>query len=255
MEGLHHFKFMYQRFLTSTLGWKEEEQGAYMRLLIVQFDQGGIPADLDAIGAISPVARKIWSKKLKGKFKHVNPDGTLFNKVMAGVREDAIKAYESSVVNGQKGGRPKKPNGKPPGSENNNPKETGRFSTGNREGNPNERQPETSNHIDTLKEGKSVNTPADLLKSNLFKQPNIPTLELVKAVFRREGGTDEMAQKFFDNNEATGWFFKGSAITNFTNLVPGFITNWKHNEVKNKISQVSTSVADAITAARAKNNP
>lgn len=107
-EGLHHFKFMYQRFLTSTLGWTEAEQGAYMRLLIVQFDQGGIPSDLESIGAISPMAKKIWHKKLASKFKHINEDGTLFNKVMAGIREDARGKIAINQENGKKGGRPKK---------------------------------------------------------------------------------------------------------------------------------------------------
>lgn len=107
-EGLHHFKFFYQRFLTSTVGWKEEEQGAYLRLLIVQFDQGGIPPDTESIGAISPVARKIWDKKLKNKFQHVNNDGTLFNKVMAGIRNEAIEKRTVNRENGGMGGRPKK---------------------------------------------------------------------------------------------------------------------------------------------------
>lgn len=65
-----------------------------------------------------------------------------------------------------------------------------------------------------------------------------------------------MAQKFFNTNESTGWFLKGSPITNFINLVPGFIANWNKNE-KNSTAQQKvsgTSVADAIAAARVKTN-
>jgi hypothetical protein len=105
------------------------------------------------------------------------------------------------------------------------------------------------------KEGES-NTPADLTKSNLFRQPNIPTLELVISVFKGQGGTEEMAKKFFDSNQATGWFLKGSPITNFINLVPGFISNWNKNETKGSSQQKQngSSVADAINAARASKN-
>lgn len=247
-EGFNHFKFMYQRFLTSTMGWKEEEQGAYLRLLIIQFDQGGIPADLESIGAISPVAKKIWTKKLARKFRHHNEDGTLYNSVMKDIRDDAIEKQAVNKENGGKGGRPKKNRtvipDKPNGYENDNPN-----------GSQTKPIPVTSNHIVTPEEGESVNTPADLSKSNLFKQPNIPTIELVISVFRGQGGTDEMAKKFFNSNEATGWFSRGSAITNFINLVPGYIDNWKKNEKTGPAQkQNGISVADAIAAARAKNN-
>jgi len=43
-----------------------------------------------------------------------------------------------------------------------------------------------------------------------------------------------MAKTFYDNNEGTGWFLKGSPITNFQNLVPAFVANWKKFEDKNK---------------------
>lgn len=99
------------------------------------------------------------------------------------------------------------------------------------------------------------NTRADLSKSNLFRQPNIPPCELVKSLFVKQGGTEEMAQKFFDNNEATGWFLKGSPITNFTNLVPGFIANWNKNLKSVKTATNNSSIADAITAARANKKP
>lgn len=120
MEGLHHFKFLYQRFLSSTMGWPEDAQMGYMKLLTVQFERGGIPADLKEIGGISTGAKKHW-KRIKQKFGYTNEDGTLYNKVMAGIREEAIVAYMASVENGKKGGRPKKPNPKPAGYPKNNP--------------------------------------------------------------------------------------------------------------------------------------
>jgi len=41
---------------------------------------------------------------------------------------------------------------------------------------------------------------------------------------------DLQTNAFFEKNNSVGWFLKGSPITNFTNLVPSFITNWKQNE-------------------------
>lgn len=72
----------------------------------------------------------------------------------------------------------------------------------------------------------------DLSKSNLYRQPVIPSKDQVWECFYRQGGTKEMAKVFFDNNSGTGWFLKGSPITNFTNLVPSFIANWKKFEKK-----------------------
>ena len=74
----------------------------------------------------------------------------------------------------------------------------------------------------------------DISKSNLFRQPTVPTENKVSEVFARMGGTKEMAKVFWNNNEGTGWFLKGSPITNFANLVPSFISNWKKFEDKNK---------------------
>jgi hypothetical protein len=78
------------------------------------------------------------------------------------------------------------------------------------------------------KEEKGSAAP-DLSNSNLFRQPKIPTKEKVLEVFLNAGGTKEMAEKFFYSNEATGWFYKGSPITNFASMVPGYIASWKGN--------------------------
>lgn len=79
----------------------------------------------------------------------------------------------------------------------------------------------------------------DLSKSNLFRQPTIPTKTQVWEVFSRQGGTKEMAKTFYENNEGIGWFLKGSPITNFANLVPSFISNW--NKFANKNNPVDST--------------
>jgi len=71
-----------------------------------------------------------------------------------------------------------------------------------------------------------------LEKSNLFATPNIPTYDQVEERFVMCGGTKEMARNFFDKNEATGWFYKGSAIKNFASLVPGYVKQWVENDLK-----------------------
>jgi hypothetical protein len=77
-----------------------------------------------------------------------------------------------------------------------------------------------------------------LSNSNLFRQPVVPTIEKVEEAFLMKGGTKEMAGKFYLKHNAVSWFLNGSPITNFNNLVPGFIANWK----KNDPSQITNGV-------------
>lgn len=91
------------------------------------------------------------------------------------------------------------------------------------------------------KEEKEVSNTHALKNSNLFRQPTIPTLEQVQMFFVQSGGTKEMATIFFEKNSAVGWFLKGSPITNFRNLVPSFITNFKANESKSTKTRQQTT--------------
>lgn len=68
-----------------------------------------------------------------------------------------------------------------------------------------------------------------LQNSNLFRQPRIPTLEQVEEKFILQGGSKEMALRFFDKHSSVGWFLNGSPITNFANLIPSFIASWNRN--------------------------
>lgn len=70
-------------------------------------------------------------------------------------------------------------------------------------------------------------TAPSILNSNLFRQPNKPDLEKVKQVFYSNGGTMEMAEKFYRKHEATGWYLNNSPIENFSSLVYSFIENWR----------------------------
>ena len=105
-----------------------------------------------------------------------------------------------------------------------------------------------STHVDTCQQEPTLSTVNDtvnvngnvnvnfkessgneLLKSNLYRQPKVPTFEQVHQAFAQQGGTEEMAKVFFEKNSSTGWFLSGSPIVNFSSLIPKFITNWKTN--------------------------
>lgn len=61
-------------------------------------------------------------------------------------------------------------------------------------------------------------------------QYNGPPLEEVKRFFRGAGGTDEMAQSFWNKWEATGWMDGYSRIKNWTFKANNFITTWYKND-------------------------
>ena len=99
---------------------------------------------------------------------------------------------------------------------------------------------ETETRVDTREdEEKDFSKPPDLGKSNMFRKPRIPSFQEVHEVFIRNGGTEEMAKTFFDRNEATEWFYKGSPITNYVTMVGNFISNWKKNESKRPGNNIS----------------
>ena len=97
------------------------------------------------------------------------------------------------------------------------------------------------------KEIKESTLTNDLSKSNLFKQPNIPTEQEVTFAFTSSGGTNEMAEKFFNKYSATGWFLNGSPISNFKFLIPSFISNFK-SITKSNESNTKLSATDKFNA-------
>lgn len=107
--------------------------------------------------------------------------------------------------------------------------------------------------VETERKRKEESAREDLSGSNLFRKPNIPTWDLVLESFTRFGGTSEMAKSFFDTHEATGWFLKGSPITNWASLIGKYISSWKKNDQNRGgalPSKNQQSVADQLRAAR-----
>lgn len=92
-----------------------------------------------------------------------------------------------------------------------------------------EKSKEKKSKVEKKREEGNPRAP-DLSESNLYRRPRIPTKEDVHLAFLQKGGTIEMAESFYNRSEGTGWFFKGSPVTNFKTLISNFITNWKKNE-------------------------
>lgn len=103
MAGLHYFKFFHERFSSSTSDWSDEQVGAYMRLLIHQFQHGFIPSDPKKIKKIASKSIKNW-KLFESKFFHFE-DGKLINVVMHEIRNEAIKKSERNRESGRYGGK------------------------------------------------------------------------------------------------------------------------------------------------------
>lgn len=131
------------------------------------------------------------------------------------------KFREKQSYNGKKGGRPAKAN-----AETENPKNPSLSDESQKSLNV------TVNVNDNVNANViESNTGAHALeKSNLFRAPSIPTFQQVHEAFVRAGGTEKMAERFYDAHSSTEWFIRGSPIKNFVNLIPSFIDNWKKNE-------------------------
>jgi hypothetical protein len=82
------------------------------------------------------------------------------------------------------------------------------------------------------KESKEKEIKIDITKSNLFKQPVVPSKDEVWEFFKGASGTKEMAKSFYEKYESTGWMLNGSPVINFRALAGRFIANWLKNDSK-----------------------
>jgi uncharacterized protein YdaU (DUF1376 family) len=102
----HFIPLYYQRFLASVQGWDDDAVGAYLRLLMYQFQNGRLPADLKSLQKIAPSSRKNW-RILSSKFR-TDSEGFLYNEVMDEIRQELERKSLINTENGRRGGRPKK---------------------------------------------------------------------------------------------------------------------------------------------------
>lgn len=99
----HWFKFYYRLILISCQGWRDDEFGAYVRLLIHQFDKDGLPENEAEIAKLITTFKKNWPL-LKSKFKK-GSDGLLRNDFMKEIRDERTAKSATASKNGKNGGR------------------------------------------------------------------------------------------------------------------------------------------------------
>jgi uncharacterized protein YdaU (DUF1376 family) len=76
-------------FLASTIGWTAEEVGHYMRLLMLQWDRGSLPGELQALERLSPGVGGVWCL-LEAKFP-ADDDGQRRNRRLEEHRERSVE--------------------------------------------------------------------------------------------------------------------------------------------------------------------
>ncbi len=82
-------------FLTSTFGWTAEERGHYLTLLMLAWDRGGLPAELEQIERLSPGVTSAWPL-LADKFP-VDTDGMRRNQRLEKHRTRCVGLKEKRV--------------------------------------------------------------------------------------------------------------------------------------------------------------
>ena len=111
MAGKPYMPLMMGDWIRGTRGMRANVKGVYIGLLIHQYDNGFIPADLETLSLIEPEVGSVWVL-IKDKFEEFEP-GKLRNKKLEEVRD----FWSKQSKNGKKGGRPQNKN------PNNNPKD------------------------------------------------------------------------------------------------------------------------------------
>jgi uncharacterized protein YdaU (DUF1376 family) len=82
-------------FLTSTFGWTAEERGHYLTLLMLAWDRGGLPAELEQLERLSPGVTAAWPI-LQDKFP-VDGDGLRRNGRLEQHRTKCVALKEKRV--------------------------------------------------------------------------------------------------------------------------------------------------------------
>jgi uncharacterized protein YdaU (DUF1376 family) len=90
------FPLYYNDILGSTKTWTDEEFGAYMRLLIHQWDHNELPKDYQRLTRIATSLDTNWSM-LKNKFEETETG--LQNAVLEGIRHKRLKFSEKQKEN------------------------------------------------------------------------------------------------------------------------------------------------------------
>lgn len=98
------FLFYPNDWLGGTQGFTFEQKGAYMELLLFQFNNGPMSIE-DIKDVLGPYFEKLWERKLKGKF--LFQDDKYFNRRIAEAKSKREKYSESRRNNFNGGNKPK----------------------------------------------------------------------------------------------------------------------------------------------------
>jgi uncharacterized protein YdaU (DUF1376 family) len=197
------FLFYPNDWIGGTMGMTFEEKGAYMELLMTQFNRGHMTTHM-----IGQVVGQIW-EKIQDKFIK-DDNGLWYNERL---EEEKLKRQNFTKS------RRNNVSGKNQHSKNN--EKNGENSVAHMDGHMTSHM-ENENTILLDNNKNNITT----LNSNLNRKPNIPTKDEVWEVFQRNGATKEMAKSFYEKYESVGWITNTGAITNFIPLANKFISNW-----------------------------
>ena len=111
-----YIPFFGRDFLASTALWSAEEVGHYIRLLIIQWDHGHLPNQIQRIERVSPGVGSVWD--VVGEKFPVCDDGFRRNMRMEEHRQKAIELKASRAAAGRKGASTRWRNGKANGPAN-----------------------------------------------------------------------------------------------------------------------------------------
>jgi len=112
----HYIPLFGRDFYASTATWTAEEVGHYIRLLIIQWEQGGLPADAKRLELVSPGLGRVW-ELLETKFP-VWADGLRRNHRLEEHRERAAELKEARADAGRAGGLARQANVKQTAKQN-----------------------------------------------------------------------------------------------------------------------------------------
>jgi uncharacterized protein YdaU (DUF1376 family) len=200
------FLFYPNDYIGGTMGMTLEEKGAYMELLILQFNKGAFTIN-QAKKLLNGSFEKLWPVFAE---KFTEKEGKFFNKRLEKEKQRRQNFIKNQSLKGKKSWESRKKDDNRGNNHGSNQIQTYTIGASNKEN-------------ETLNEIKEKGVKGE-------REETQPPLQEVERVFIQQGGTKEMALTFFNRYEAVQWRIRGSPVRDFSKLVGSFISNWKKNE-------------------------
>jgi uncharacterized protein YdaU (DUF1376 family) len=234
-----------------------EAQGAYIRLLCYQWEEGSIPEAKEEVRLMLAASLKqidaIWGHLCR--VFPVSGDGERRNPRCERDREDAFAQMERNRENGRRGGRPAKPKPNPNETETITQTKGGVISGLTQtkpKPNPDERHPEPEPDISSsLRSELRENAPENRKPPvPIFRPPTQAEVHAVMATNHGLSDSDAETQSalFWNHYDAFGWRVSGNAVVNWQSLVGKWITQSKTGRFKTDSKPPSRTPARQETA-------